>query len=344
MYHLKIIPDISIHQYTTLKLGGVAKYLAVAKNAEAIAEAVLFAAGKGLPLVPLGEGSNLIVADQLPDLVFLKMENTGYEILENTATGARIRVHAGHSWDDFVAFTVGQSLSGIEALSMIPGTVGATPVQNVGAYGQEVSNVIESVRIFDMTAKKFREIDTVGCEFSYRDSIFKRQLKRNCIIESVIFKLSKALPVIPDYPNVSGVVAQLQLTSDDPLILIIRKAVMQIRSEKLPDPKQIPNAGSFFKNPFVDQLKLKSLLADHPSIPHFIFNDTVKISAGWLIENAGLKGYEYNGVAVYNKNALVLVNRFSKETKHLFTLAGEIQQTVYTKFGIHLEIEPEIIS
>jgi UDP-N-acetylmuramate dehydrogenase len=347
---------ISLKDYTTLRLGGKAAYFTRISNSADLAEAVEYAQAHNVPVFPLGGGSNLIVRDEVPDMLIIKIENKGIEIIKESKEHKYIdvRVAAGEVWDEFVTWSVEQRLSGIEALSMIPGTCGATPVQNVGAYDQEVSQVIQSVRVFDLETKRLKDILTEDCQFSYRDSIFKNKLKSKCIIESVVFRLSKSEPAIPDYPLVSETLGKIKLENpDDSLNLLIRKAIQHIRSSKLPDPKIIASAGSFFKNPIITADHFEKVRSILPDVKFFKIEnqeDTqkkilYKIPAGWLIEKAGYKGTlsQSGNVGVYGKNALVLVNYSAEHTEELLDLAKEIQDTVYSMCGISLEIEPEIM-
>jgi len=330
------VENIALKDYTTLKLGGKARYFFITKNEEDIVSAVDFALSRNLPIFPLGGGSNVVVSDEVAPIVCIKLENKGIEITEDIVTAS-----SGETWDDFVDFAVTNNLSGIEALSAIPGTVGASPIQNIGAYGAEVSQTIISVRGYNIFTKKFEILSNADCKFGYRTSIFKNELKNKFIIESVTFKLSKKTPKIPDYPLVAETISEFPEVS---LLVRIRKAIQKIRASKLPDPKKIQNVGSFFKNVFVDEKTYQKILKKYPDLPNFKSENKYKIPSGWLIEKAGYKGYQKNGVGVYEKNALVLVNFSSERTKNLLSLAKKIQNDVREKFGLELQIEPEIVS
>ena len=341
---MKVEENILLKNYTTLRVGGPARFFTVISSQADILEAIDFAKSSDLPIMPLGGGSNLVVRDVLSEMLVLKMENKYVEIISENFETKTIRVSAGFAWDDFVEYTVTHRLSGLEAMSMIPGTCGATPVQNVGAYGAEVSDVIKSVRVCDFQSGKIKEIDAQTCDFSYRDSIFKKKLKGKYLIESVLFELKKSDPIIPSYPKVPEVLEEIKKQNkNDSLNLLIRKAIQKIRSEKLPNPKIIPNVGSFFKNSFVDLEQMELVLQKFPDMPYFHFGDKFKIPAGWLIEKSGLKGFSLNGVSVYSKNALVLTNDSATSADAFLELATIVQKTVADKFGIHLEIEPEIL-
>jgi UDP-N-acetylmuramate dehydrogenase len=341
---MEVKENILMKDYTTLRLGGPARFFVTAFSKSDILEATHFAKSNNLPIVPLGGGSNLVVRDVLPEMLVLKMENKDLEIISENSEEVLIRVSAGFILDEFVEFTVKNRWSGIEALSSIPGTSGATPIQNVGAYGAEVGSVIQSVRIFDKEIGEFKDIEGVDCRFSYRDSIFKKELKGKCIIESIVFELKKTDPIIPSYPKVLEILTEMKKENEyDSPNMLIRKAIQKIRSEKLPNPKVVGNVGSFFQNPIVSIEQTRQILEEFPDMPHFVFSDKFKIPAGWLIEKSGLKGFSRKGVSVYQKNALVLVNNSAISTDEVFELAEVIQKTVNNKFGLWFEIEPEIL-
>ncbi len=341
---MNIQKNISLAGYTTLRLGGSAAYFAVVVSDSDLREALNFAQSQNLSVFPLGEGSNIVVSDQLKDSFVIKMDNRGIDIIKEDNETVTLRAGAGTLWDDFVEYAVSRNFSGIEALSMIPGTCGASPVQNIGAYGQEVSDTISVVRVFDLDQNNFREIPVLDCKFSYRDSIFKNELKGKCIIESVVFVLQKSEPIIPKYPHVADILGEIHSQkSTDSLGMLIRKTIQKIRSQKLPDPRIIPSVGSFFKNVFVEKTHYEKLLEKFPDIPCFVSGDRYKVPVGWLIEKAGYKGYSENGVGVYEKNALVLINISSSSTKPILDLSEKIQKTVLEKFGLQIEMEPEIV-
>ncbi len=344
MKNLHIQENIQLSVYTTMRLGGTARYFAVVSNQSEMLSALQFAQEKDIPVLPLGGGSNILVSDVLHDVCVLKIENKDLTIVSENEKTVTVRVSAGYIWDDFVQWSVDHSLSGIEALSAIPGTCGATPVQNVGAYGTEVSSVIESVWVYDTVSFKLKNISGDQCKFSYRDSIFKTTLKGKNIIESVVYTLSKAPANVPDYPLVSTVLTEYQNKNPGaPHGVAIRNTIQKIRRDKLPDPKIISNVGSFFKNPIVDAMCLKKMLDVFPRAPYFIVGDAYKVPAGWLIETSGFKGFSNTRVGVYEKNALVLVNYTAVSLGDVLQLAESIQMAVWNMFGIQLEIEPEII-
>lgn len=343
--NLKIQENIPLKPLTTLKLGGNVKYFMKVKNRDDIVSAVDASLELKVPIFILGGGSNVIISDNLSDRLCLKMENTDIEIISENEDEVFVRVGAGYGWDSFVEYSMGKAWYGIEALSAIPGTCGATPVQNVGAYGVEVSDLIQTVRVYMIGSRKFEDIGKKECHFSYRDSIFKHELKNSCIIESVVYKLNKKNISIPKYTGVEAVLQEvIAKYSQYTLQEQIRETIIRIRSGKLPDPKLIPNVGSFFNNPIISKELFNKLQSKHKNLPYFIAGEDYKIPAGWLIDNAGLKGYVENGVGVYEKNALVLVNVANNSSQNLLDFANLVQKKVFKKYGISLKIEPEIIT
>ncbi len=342
---LEIREYVDIRDYSTLNVGGQFRYFCIVDSKEKILEALSQAREKKLPVFILGEGSNVVFPDGVFNVFALKIEIKGFEILNETNEFVDIKVGAGENWDSFVERSVEMNLSGIEALSLIPGTVGATPVQNVGAYGQEVKDTILSVEVFDIEKQIFIILQNEDCNFSYRQSIFKRELKGKYIIVFIVFRLSKFLPVIPNYKGVPDYFNQRNISN--PNLKDIRNAIIDIRNTKLPNPKEIPNVGSFFENPIVDRGTASSLKEKYQDVPVFelsVFdNDKVKISAGWLIEKSGLKGSDIGKVSVYEKNALVLVNKNEASSKDIMHAKEEIIEIVKQKFEITLCSEPEFL-
>lgn len=342
----KIQEYVDIKKYSTLKIGGQFRYFTIIQSKDdlnyfyAIAEKKL--EYKNLPIFILGGGSNIVFSDGVLDVLALKVEIKGFEIINEEDNYVDIKIGAGENWDYIVNKTVEMGLQGFEALSAIPGTIGATPVQNVGAYGVEVKDVILEVEVFDTTDNKIKYLSSIDCKFGYRDSIFKNEMKGKYIIISVIYRLSKNAPIIPKYPDVLKYFEEREI--ENPTLMQIRDAIIFIRKNKLPNPSEIPNVGSFFKNPIVLNEIAERIKVEYPNAKFFIIDDNYKkISAGWLIENAGLKGKSFGNVSVYNKNALVLVNNGSATKYDLLKARDEIMSIVNEKFGIILEQEPEII-
>src|SRR3989338_2485931 len=337
---MQILENVDISKMTTLKIGGKVKYFVYVKNLPDLKEVYVRLLSFGLPVVVLGGGSNTVFPDGVLDISVLKISILGFEIIKEDHDGAIIAVGAGENWDSLVEKTVGFGLSGLEPLSAIPGSVGGTPVQNVGAYGQEVKNLIEKVLVFDVSSGEIISISNEECKFTYRDSMFKHEGKNKYIICSVFFLLSKKPPVMPNYPGVKKYFEEMGKIS--PTLKEIRRAIISIRKEKLPDPSEIPSAGSFFKNPIVSEDILKKLKIKFPEIVSFpAVEGKVKLSAGWLIDRCELKGLKINGgISVYEKNALVLINSGNATYADISSARDFVIEKVRQKFGIILEAEP----
>ena len=288
-----------------------------------------------LPLLILGGGSNILFLNNFNGII-LYPKIPGINICREDRQNIWIEAGAGEVWDDFVKYCVDAGFGGIENLSDIPGSVGASPVQNIGAYGQEAGDVIELVKGFDLEKRHEVEFSNYECGFAYRDSLFKRELRNRIVITSVIFRLEK----FPQYNLSYGKVEKTVKSIGEISLQNIRKAVQTIRSSKLPDVKTLGNAGSFFKNPVVDKEEAKNIRSLFGDIPFYpAAEGKVKLSAGWLIDKSGWKGYRSENVGVYSKQALVLVNFGGATGKEIYNLSEEIVLSVYNKFGVRLERE-----
>lgn len=339
---MKILENVDIKPYSSFKIGGKFKYFVEVREKEELIEVCEFAKEKQLSLFILGGGSNVIFSDGVINKIALKINILGFEYLNEDNQFIEIKVGAGENWDKFVEKTVNLNLSGLECLSAIPGTVGATPVQNVGAYGSEIKDTLVKVEVYDIRDKVFNEILNKDCKFGYRDSIFKDEDKGRYIITSVVFRLSKSNPILSNYPGVTKYFDEREISN--PSIRQIRDAIIHIRSEKLPNPKNIPNVGSFFKNPIVPNQISEKIKEEFSNAKFFPIDDKqTKIPAGWLIENAGLKGKSFGSVSVYDKNALVLINNGNATKDDVINTRNKIIESVEKRFGIKLEQEPEII-
>lgn len=339
---MKILENVDIKPYSSFKIGGQFRYFIEVSEKEELIDICKFSEEKQLPIFVLGGGSNVIFSDGVINKVAVKINILGFEYEKEDNHYVEIKVGAGENWDKFVEKTVNLNLSGFECLSLIPGTVGATPVQNVGAYGTEIKDTLVSVEVFDRNDNTFKFLENAECKFGYRDSIFKNEDKGRYIITSVVFRLSKSNPILPNYPGVTKYFNEREILN--PSIKQIRDAIIYIRNEKLPNPKDIPNVGSFFKNPIVlNEIseKIKEKFVNAKFFP--VDEKYTKIPAGWLIENAGLKGKSYGAVSVYDKNALVLVNNGNATKDDVINTRDRIIESIEDKFGITLEQEPEII-
>lgn len=348
---MRILENEDLKKYSSIKIGGVAKYLCEIENEQDIEEFLNFTNKEKLPSIILGSGNNTFFNDGLLKKTFGLIKIKGKFKSYDGPDFVNIEIGAGEDWDELVEWAVGNNWSGLECLSLIPGTVGASPVQNIGAYGQEVKNVITHVRAYDTEYDEFIEIPNDQCLFEYRDSLFKKNPNR-FIISSVSMQLKKVSNklLIPQYKDLQ--LYFLEKKQKTATLLEIRKAIIKIRKEKLPDPKEIPNCGSFFKNPIIPEDFAEKILIEFPQMPQFKMssekiNDkeksNIKIFAGWLIEQAGLKGFEYKNLAIYDKSALVVINKSDSTASDLIELEKIINEKIDRVFGITLEREPNFI-
>lgn len=289
----------------------------------------------------LGGGSNMLLTQDLNKTV-VHVNLKGIEILEETDTSVRIEAMAGENWHDFVMFCVASDFGGLENLSLIPGNVGTTPIQNIGAYGVEVRDCFETCRALNIQTLEVRDFTKEDCQFGYRDSIFKNSLKDQFVILSVIFKLTKGNHQLhTSYGSIDSYLEEAGIAN--PSIRDVSNAVISIRQSKLPDPKVLGNSGSFFKNPIVPRNQALELKGEFPELPYYEISDSeVKIPAGWLIDKAGLKGYREGDAGIHAKQALVLVNYGAAKGSEILNLARKVQAEIKSAFGIALEPEVNI--
>jgi UDP-N-acetylmuramate dehydrogenase len=298
-----------------------------------------------MPKFVLGGGSNIVLTGDVRALV-LKVEIPGRRLVEETPKGFVIEAGAGENWHDFVTWTLDQGFPGLENLALIPGTVGAAPVQNIGAYGVELQDRFHDLDAVDLQSGARIRLDAARCGFGYRDSVFKHAggigLKDRALITTVRFFLPKAWKPVLGYADLDRKLAESGVQA--PSARLIFDWICQIRAAKLPDPRRIGNAGSFFKNPTVTREQCADIIEREPRIVHYNMPDgSVKLAAGWLIEACGWKGKSVGQAAVYERQALVLVNRGQASGGEVMTLARAIQTSVYERFGIQLEPEPVVI-
>lgn len=336
---MEIHTNIPIKNFTTMRLGGRARFMTDIFKTEDIAKICQNAKIQNLPIFIMGGGSNLIARDEGYNGIILKIKIPGFEKIADDINSTTIKIGAGEDWDSIVKRTVEMRLSGIEAMSAIPGTAGAAPVQNVGAYGQEIADTLISLEAYDTQNEKFVNLSHEDCGFSYRKSIFNSDEKGRYIITSITLKLSKNQPVPPFYDS-------LQKYLDETNIKIytqqtIRDAVIKIRESKLPNPKIMANSGSFFKNAIAEKWQLDEIKTKYPDVPAYDMGDgKFKIPTGWLIEQAGFKGQLINGVRIYEKNALVLVNESAKSYEDLADARQQIIRKIRDMFRVEIEQEP----
>lgn len=333
--------NISLKPYNTFGIDAYAKSFTSFSSVEELKELLNSNIITQHPFLFLGGGSNILLTKNF-DGVILKNEIKGIEIVKENEDHVYIKVGAGENWHSFVMFCVNNNYAGIENLSLIPGNVGASPMQNIGAYGVEIKDVfqeLEAVDVHDSTTKVFELKD---CAFGYRESVFKRKYKNQFVISSVTYRLNKR----PSYNTSYGAINQEleKMGVKELSIQSISQAVINIRSSKLPDPKEIGNAGSFFKNPQIPNSKFQDLKEQYPGMPSFPVDDKqIKIPAGWLIEQCGWKGYRKGDAGCYSKQALVLVNYGSAKGEEILELSESIIDSVKEKFGVELEREVNII-
>ena len=307
-----------------------------------------------LPLLVLGGGSNLLLTKDFKGVV-LRNKIMGFEIVGDVSDfdsakpsdgkkGIIVRSGAGEVWHEFVLKCLDKNLAGIENLSLIPGSVGASPMQNIGAYGVEIKDTFHQLEALHITSGEVHSFNAEQCAFGYRESVFKRELKDQYIITSVEFCLQKEAMVNTSYGAINDELAERGIT--EPTIRDVSNAVTAIRESKLPNPKEIGNAGSFFKNPVIEKAQAEKLLAAHPDMPQYPDrkNPTLtKLAAGWLIEKAGFKGMRIENYGVHAKQALVLVNYGGSKGQDIYDLSTKILETVKEKFGVKLEREVNIL-
>ena len=331
--------DAPLQHRNTFHVPAKAARYAELRGAGALPELLQRRELKTMPLLVLGEGSNLLFTQDYAGLV-LHMANTGVGMLQDGTT-ARVRVAAGEDWHGFVRWSLQHGFAGLENLALIPGTVGAAPIQNIGAYGAEVGEFIATVEAFDRKQDGFVQLDNAACAFGYRDSLFKREPGR-FIVTAVDFLLPRRRELRLDY---AGVRQELEsMGVDDPTPVSVAAAVENLRRRKLPDPAITGNAGSFFKNPLLPAERVAALVAAHPTLPNWAGADgRVKVSAAWLIEACGFKGVRDGDAGVSHKHSLVLVNYGHATGAQVWALATRIRDSVSQRFGVSLEPEPLVL-
>jgi len=332
-----IINNYSLKNHNTFGVNAKAKYFASFSSEDELAELLKNDICKTEPLLILGGGSNILLTQDFDGLV-LANNIKGIEIITEDEESTNIIVGAGEIWHDFVLWSIQQNLSGIENLALIPGLVGASPMQNIGAYGTEVKDVITKVNYIEIESRNKKSFTNSECDFSYRNSIFKEELKGKVVITEVVYKLSKT-PL--NNTKYGAITDELKRLNKEPSPESIAQAVINIRSSKLPDPKILGNSGSFFKNPIIETTQFEKLKKEFPEMVGYKVSETkIKIAAGWLIDNAELKGYREGDAGVHKNQALVLVNYGNASGLEIINLAKEIQEIVKEKYGI--QIEPEV--
>ncbi len=363
--NMKIQQHIPLNTHTTFRIGGRANYFVEITTIQELKEAVDFAHKNNLTIFVLGGGSNVLISDKgFPGLV-IKIELKGIEVKEeerknNKEEKTEVISAAGEVWDDFVKYTVEKGLFGLENLSLIPGSVGAAPVQNIGAYGSEVKETISWVEAFDTETQKIKTFSNQECEFKYRDSVFKKPEYKKYIITRVAFSLNTAGKLNTEYRDVKNYIVEHAIPVSELSLQKVRDIVVDIRTKKLPDVKEVGTAGSFFKNPIIPKSHYEELQKQYPNIPGYPAEVTpsrferesrplgpegVKVPAAWMLDNlCGFKGFRDGEVGVYKNQALVLVNFGSATFEQVNSLADKMIECVKEKTNIVLEKEVQIIS
>ena len=335
-----IINNYSLKNHNTFGIDVKAKYFSTFNSVNKLKEILEINLHEKEKFFILGSGSNILLTKDYDGFI-LHNKIEGISILKDNKNEILVEVGSGVVWHDFVMWSVNQKLSGIENLALIPGTVGASPVQNIGAYGMEVKDTITKVHTLEIKNKKIRIFSNKDCEFSYRNSIFKKEEERKFIITKVEFKLSKEHLNKTSYGEIEEELKNLKLKVAP---ASIARAVIKVRNRKLPNPKVLGNSGSFFKNPIIKTSEFNTLKKEFPKmVGYTISNSQTKVAAGWLIDNAGLKGYRKADAGVHKNQALVLVNYGNASGTEIMNLAKEIQQKIKVKYGIIIEPEVSIL-
>jgi UDP-N-acetylmuramate dehydrogenase len=337
----QILENVSLKHLNTFGIDATAKFYTEINSISDLSELISNKTFQTSEKLIVGGGSNMLFTKNFDGIV-LKNNLKGIEVVKEDIEFVEVRSAAGEVWHDFVLWCIDKNYGGLENLSLIPGCVGASPMQNIGAYGVEIKDVFSELEAHEVATGKKQIFNKAQCKFGYRESVFKHDLKNKFIITSVTFHLSKKPKVNTSYGAISSELEAMGVK--EPGIKEVSQAVINIRSSKLPDPKVIGNAGSFFKNPEVEKAIYQSLKIRFSGLVAYeMENGKYKLAAGWLIEKAGLKGYVSGNAAVHDKQALVLVNKGHATGSEIYDLSEHVLQTVFSKFGIQLEREVNII-
>lgn len=338
---MDIIENYSLKLYNTFGIEAKAKYFVDVSTINDLRKVLVFRRQKDLPILFIGGGSNMLFVDNFPGIV-LKLNLKGIEILKEDNDYVYVKSQGSENWHHFVEWTLEHDFGGLENLSLIPGNVGTAPMQNIGAYGVEVKDYIVEVQTLELETGNERIFTNEECHFGYRESIFKNELRGQYVLVAVTFKLTKQNHQLHvDYGAIKTELDSEQIIN--PTIQDISRAVIKIRESKLPDPSQIGNSGSFFKNPVISNDEFAEIEKNHPQIAHYKTDSGIKLAAGWLIEQAGWKGKRFGDAGVHDKQALVLVNYGNATGKEIYDLSEQIIEDVKAKYGVTLEREVNII-
>ena len=337
---MHIQTNFSLKKYNTFGIEAKAKEFVAVHSVDELA--TILVENKSKSKFILGGGSNMLLTRDIDALV-IHINLKGKKIIKEDDDFVWVESQAGENWHEFVLWTIDQNLGGLENMSLIPGNVGTTPVQNIGAYGTEIKDTFVSCDAMKIDMQEMKTFSKDDCHFGYRESIFKHDVKDQYIITSVVFKLTKRNHKInTSYGDITKELEKQNVTT--PTLKDVSNAVIAIRQSKLPDPKKLGNSGSFFKNPIILKSEYEKIHALHPEIPHYIISETqVKVPAGWLIERAGFKGKRFGDAGIHKNQALVLVNYGNATGQEILNVSIDIQTTVLKKFGIAIEAEVNVI-
>jgi UDP-N-acetylmuramate dehydrogenase len=337
---MTILSNFSLKKYNTFGIEAKAKRFVDIHSIQELK--VILQENKNEVKFILGGGSNMLLTQDIEALV-IHIDLKGKIILKQDENFVWVESQAGENWHEFVLWTIDQNFGGLENMSLIPGNVGTTPIQNIGAYGAEIKDTFVSCSAMNIATQEMTTFTNDQCEFGYRESIFKNKLKDQYIITSVVFKLTKRNHKINiSYGDITTELAKKGIVT--PSLKEISNAVIAIRQSKLPDPKELGNSGSFFKNPIILKSEFKKIHKRFPEMKYYEISETeVKVSAGWLIEQAGFKGKRFGDAGIHKNQALVLVNYGNATGQEILNVSKDIQKTIFTTFGIHIEAEVNVI-
>ena len=337
---MEVLENFNLQHYNTFHVSAHARYFINVTDINCLRDALGFAKARNLPFLMIGQGSNLLFRDNYPGII-LEMNIHGKRIKAEEGDDVLVEAKSGENWHVFVKWCLENKCYGIENMSLIPGTVGAAPVQNIGAYGVELCDAFESLEALEIQTGELRTFNREQCEFAYRDSVFKGRLKEQYIITSVVLRLSRKANIKIEYSALANALAHVPAADISPEL--VSETVCTIRRSKLPAPSRLGNAGSFFWNPSISKQRFAELQQAFPDIVGYPSEEQVKLAAAWLIEKAGWKGYREGDVGVHEDHALVLVNHGNATGAELVDLSERIQKSVHNKFGVKLTPEVRII-
>jgi len=338
---MEIIQNKSLIDLNTFGIDVRAKYYSTVESIEDLQSLSKNELFKKNRLFVLGGGSNILLTKNINSLV-IKNDIKGIKVLNENEDSIEIMAGAGENWHQFVLFCVDRNYGGIENLSLIPGNIGAAPMQNIGAYGVEIKDTFLYLNAFHIKTGEIHQFNKDDCKFNYRESVFKNKFRGEYIILNVVLKLTKKSELNTSYGDIEKKL--IEWNEKSPTIKNVSNAVISIRESKLPDPKEIGNSGSFFKNPIINKIQFKELLSNYPSVVHYNLDENnIKIAAGWLIDQAGWKGQTYSNYGVHKKQALVLVNYGGAKGSEIDDLSNKIIEDIFDKYKIKLEKEVNVI-